>query len=156
MACWYNTVLGAASTDGGLSFPPPKLPRIVAAAPFRQEVGKAGTGASLTPRTSSPMASSAISSPRQPAGTASRTALACSARAPSPTPRRGAPGTARASRSASPTPIAAARSRPGPAIRSSLSRRPSARSRGTGRAAPGSLCSRLPPTGRASPSPAST
>ena len=40
MACWYNTVLGAASTDGGLSFPRPKLPRIVAAAPFRQEVGQ--------------------------------------------------------------------------------------------------------------------
>jgi hypothetical protein len=40
MACWYNTVLAVASHDGGLSFPRPEIPQVVAAAPFRQEVGQ--------------------------------------------------------------------------------------------------------------------
>lgn len=38
MECWYNTVLGAASVDGGLSFPRSTPPVVVAGAPFRQEV----------------------------------------------------------------------------------------------------------------------
>ncbi|GEP08737.1 hypothetical protein [Methylobacterium gnaphalii] len=38
MECWYNTVLGAASTDAGLSFSRAKPPVVVAGAPFRQEV----------------------------------------------------------------------------------------------------------------------
>jgi hypothetical protein len=40
MSCWYNTVLGAVSTDGGLNFARPAIPQVVAAAPFRQEVGQ--------------------------------------------------------------------------------------------------------------------
>src|SRR3954453_8906150 len=40
LACWYNTVLAVASSDGGASFPRPKTPQVVAAAPFRQEVGQ--------------------------------------------------------------------------------------------------------------------
>ena len=40
MACWYNTVVAAASSDGGLSFARPEIPQVVAAAPFRQEVGQ--------------------------------------------------------------------------------------------------------------------
>jgi hypothetical protein len=40
LACWYNTVLAVASGDGGASFPRPKTPQVVAAAPFRQEVGQ--------------------------------------------------------------------------------------------------------------------
>ena len=38
MACWYNTVLAVASTDGGLSFPRPRVPQVVASAPFPQDV----------------------------------------------------------------------------------------------------------------------
>ena len=40
MACWYNTVTAAASADGGLSFQLAAPPAVVAAAPFRQEVGQ--------------------------------------------------------------------------------------------------------------------
>jgi uncharacterized protein YbaA (DUF1428 family) len=40
LACWYNTVLALASTDGGLSFTRPKAPQVVAGAPFTQEVGQ--------------------------------------------------------------------------------------------------------------------
>jgi hypothetical protein len=40
LACWYNTVLAVASSDGGASFPRVKTPQVVAAAPFRQEVGQ--------------------------------------------------------------------------------------------------------------------
>jgi hypothetical protein len=40
LACWYNTVLAFASTDGGLSFERPKTPQVVAGAPFTQEVGQ--------------------------------------------------------------------------------------------------------------------
>lgn len=40
LACWYNTVVALASTDGGRSFRPRMPPAVVAAAPFRQEVGQ--------------------------------------------------------------------------------------------------------------------
>ncbi|MDB5592242.1 hypothetical protein [Enterovirga sp.] len=40
LACWYNTVLGVSSQDGGRSFERPAVPAVVAAAPFRQEVGQ--------------------------------------------------------------------------------------------------------------------
>lgn len=40
LACWYNTVLAVFSADGGRSFERPKPPRVVATAPFRQEVGQ--------------------------------------------------------------------------------------------------------------------
>jgi hypothetical protein len=40
MPCWYNTVLGVASSDGGATFVRPSAPRVVAAAPFPQEVGQ--------------------------------------------------------------------------------------------------------------------
>ena len=40
LACWYNTILAAASTDGGATFARQKTPQVVAAAPFRQEVGQ--------------------------------------------------------------------------------------------------------------------
>ena len=40
LACWYNSVVAVASTDGGRSFARPTPPGIVAAAPFRQEVGQ--------------------------------------------------------------------------------------------------------------------
>lgn len=40
LACWYNTVLAVASSDGGLSFARPEPPQVVAAAPFLQEVGQ--------------------------------------------------------------------------------------------------------------------
>jgi hypothetical protein len=40
LACWYNTVLAVTSTDGAMSFPRPKKAQVVAAAPFRQEVGQ--------------------------------------------------------------------------------------------------------------------
>ncbi|TXN22492.1 hypothetical protein, partial [Methylobacterium sp. WL9] len=38
MECWYNTVLGASSTDGGLTFTRKTPPAVVAGPPFRQEV----------------------------------------------------------------------------------------------------------------------
>ncbi|TNC15979.1 DUF4185 domain-containing protein [Methylobacterium terricola] len=38
LACWYNAVLAARSTDGGKSFTRTVPPTVVAAAPFRQEV----------------------------------------------------------------------------------------------------------------------
>ncbi len=38
LACWYNAVLAARSTDGGRSFTRATPPTVVAAAPFRQEV----------------------------------------------------------------------------------------------------------------------
>lgn len=38
MECWYNTLLGAASTDGGASFVRKNPSTVVAGAPFRQEV----------------------------------------------------------------------------------------------------------------------
>ncbi len=40
MECWYNTILSAASADGGRSFAHGTLPAVVAAAPFRQETGQ--------------------------------------------------------------------------------------------------------------------
>ena len=40
MECWYNTVLSAASTDGGHLFRRGTPPGVVAAAPFRQEAGQ--------------------------------------------------------------------------------------------------------------------
>ena len=40
MACWYNTVVAAASADGGRSFTRATPPAVVAGAPFRQEVGQ--------------------------------------------------------------------------------------------------------------------
>lgn len=38
MECWYNTLLGAASNDGGATFTRTAPPAVVAGAPFRQEV----------------------------------------------------------------------------------------------------------------------
>lgn len=38
LSCWYNTVVGVSSTDGGASFQRSKIPAVVAASPFRQEV----------------------------------------------------------------------------------------------------------------------
>lgn len=38
MECWYNTLTGAASADGGRSFTRKSPPVVMAAAPFRQEV----------------------------------------------------------------------------------------------------------------------
>ena len=38
MECWYNTILAAASTDGGASFLRKAPPVVVAGPPFRQEV----------------------------------------------------------------------------------------------------------------------
>ncbi|MGY2047760.1 hypothetical protein [Methylobacterium sp. JK268] len=40
MACWYNTILAARSTDGGESFVRARPPAVVAGPPFRQEVGQ--------------------------------------------------------------------------------------------------------------------
>ena len=40
MACWYNSVVAAASTDGGRRFVRASPPVVVAGAPFRQEVGQ--------------------------------------------------------------------------------------------------------------------
>lgn len=40
LACWYNTIISAASRDGGRIFERPSPPVVVAAAPFRQEVGQ--------------------------------------------------------------------------------------------------------------------
>lgn len=40
MACWYNTITAALSADGGRRFTRPHPPPVVAAAPFRQEVGQ--------------------------------------------------------------------------------------------------------------------
>lgn len=40
LACWYNTILGVRSSDGGLTFRRFSPPAVVAAAPFRQEVGQ--------------------------------------------------------------------------------------------------------------------
>ena len=37
MACWYNTVIAAASRDGGRSFERPRRPVVVAGAPFGQD-----------------------------------------------------------------------------------------------------------------------
>jgi hypothetical protein len=38
--CWYNTVLTVRSGDGGEHFERPETPAVVAAAPFRQDVGQ--------------------------------------------------------------------------------------------------------------------
>lgn len=40
LACWYNSVVAVVSQDGGRSFERPKVPAVVAAAPFRQDVGQ--------------------------------------------------------------------------------------------------------------------
>lgn len=40
LACWYNTIVAATSKDGGRSFARFDPPAVVAAAPFRQEVGQ--------------------------------------------------------------------------------------------------------------------
>ena len=40
LACWYNTIVAASSADGGRSFQRASPPVVVAAAPFRQEVGQ--------------------------------------------------------------------------------------------------------------------
>lgn len=40
LACWYNTVVSVTSQDGGQSFVRPDPPRVVTAAPFRQDVGQ--------------------------------------------------------------------------------------------------------------------
>lgn len=40
LACWYNTIVAAVSGDGGRSFHRTSPPAVVAAAPFRQEVGQ--------------------------------------------------------------------------------------------------------------------
>src|SRR5215216_3237260 len=124
LACWYNTVLAVASTDGGASFPRPKTPQVVAGAPLPQDVGQGRHRGFFNPhRTSSPMGRSATCSRRRPAGTVSQAAPACSARRTSPTRRRGAPGTAMASRCATAIRTAARRSRLAPATRSSPSPR---------------------------------
>ncbi len=38
LACWFNTVLGASSTDGGALFRTSTNPAVVASAPFKQDV----------------------------------------------------------------------------------------------------------------------
>jgi hypothetical protein len=40
LACWYNTIVATSSADGGHSFIRPSPPQVVAAAPFRQDVGQ--------------------------------------------------------------------------------------------------------------------
>lgn len=40
LACWYNTIVAVTSRDGGRSFTRPEPPAVVAAAPFRQDVGQ--------------------------------------------------------------------------------------------------------------------
>jgi hypothetical protein len=40
LACWYNTIVGVSSADGARSFERPEPPQVVAAAPFRQEIGQ--------------------------------------------------------------------------------------------------------------------
>jgi hypothetical protein len=40
MACWYNTIVSVISADGGRNFRRPDPPAVVAAAPFRQDVGQ--------------------------------------------------------------------------------------------------------------------
>ncbi len=40
MSCWYNTIVAATSEDGGRSFARARPPVVVAAAPFRQDVGQ--------------------------------------------------------------------------------------------------------------------
>lgn len=40
LACWYNSVVAVSSADGGRSFERDRPPVVVAAAPFRQEVGQ--------------------------------------------------------------------------------------------------------------------
>ena len=40
MRCWFNTVLQVGSSDGGANFPRPKVPQVVASAPFGQETGQ--------------------------------------------------------------------------------------------------------------------
>lgn len=40
LECWYNTVVAAASADGGRSFTRTAPPSVVAGAPFRQETGQ--------------------------------------------------------------------------------------------------------------------
>lgn len=40
LACWYNTIVGAGSADGGRSFERATPPAVMAAAPFRQDVGQ--------------------------------------------------------------------------------------------------------------------
>ena len=40
LECWYNTLVGAKSSDGGATFRRATPPVVVAAAPFRQEVGQ--------------------------------------------------------------------------------------------------------------------
>src|SRR5215218_6115430 len=64
LACWYNTVLAVASGDRGASFPRPKTPQVVAAAPSARRSVRAGTAASSTPQTSSPTGRSATCSRR--------------------------------------------------------------------------------------------
>lgn len=40
LACWYNSIVAVSSRDGGRNFERPTVPAIVAAAPFRQDVGQ--------------------------------------------------------------------------------------------------------------------
>ncbi len=40
LACWYNSVVGASSADGGRTFARAAPPAVVAGAPFRQETGQ--------------------------------------------------------------------------------------------------------------------
>lgn len=40
LACWYNTVVAVSSGDAGRRFDRPATPTVVAAAPFRQDVGQ--------------------------------------------------------------------------------------------------------------------
>ena len=40
LACWYNTIVAARSEDGGRSFRRADPPKVVAAAPFRQDIGQ--------------------------------------------------------------------------------------------------------------------
>ena len=40
LACWYNSVVGVSSTDGGRRFDRPDPPLVAVAAPFRQDVGQ--------------------------------------------------------------------------------------------------------------------
>lgn len=79
LACWYNAVLAARSSDGGHSFSRTTPPTVVAAAPSARRSSRAATAASSTRRTSFPTAASATSMRPPPAGPASPSASACSA-----------------------------------------------------------------------------
>jgi hypothetical protein len=103
IACWTNTVLALASTDGAKSFARPQPPRVVAGFPSRRTSARVATAASSTRRTSSRTGRTATSSPRRRAGPDSLRARASSAPTTPPTRAPGAPSTARPSRS--PTPI---------------------------------------------------